>query len=83
MVGSIWNSTLRSQTGYRGLVPHPGAFRVSDRSDTPQGGNPPEEYSGERDPGDLSRGHAHPSTPFGKTGTINLALDFPQTFEQV
>ena len=27
-----------------------GAFRVSDRSGTPQAGNPAEEYSGERDP---------------------------------
>lgn len=26
------------------------AFRVSDRSGTPQGCNQPEEYSGERDP---------------------------------
>lgn len=26
------------------------AFRVSDRSGTPQAGNPAEEYSGERDP---------------------------------
>ena len=32
------------------------AFRVSDRSGTPQRGNPREEYSGERDPEALRRG---------------------------
>jgi hypothetical protein len=37
------------------------AFRVSDRSGTPQAGNPAEEYSEERDPAAFEPGHAHPS----------------------
>jgi hypothetical protein len=37
------------------------AFRVSDRSGTPQAGNPAEEYSGERDPR-LCEGHAPKNT---------------------
>ena len=36
------------------------ALRVSDRSGTPQAGNPAEEYSGERDPEGL-RGGTPPS----------------------
>ena len=40
------------------------AFRVSDRSGTPQAGNPAEEYSGERDPedlrGDTPKKNTHP-----------------------
>ncbi|MCB9169978.1 MAG: hypothetical protein H6594_06455 [Flavobacteriales bacterium] len=34
------------------------AFRVSDWSDTPQAGNPAEEYSGKRDPAAFEPGHA-------------------------
>ena len=38
------------------------AFRVSDRSGTPQAGNPAEEYSGERDPEALRGGTSNTST---------------------
>ena len=38
------------------------AFRVSDRSGTPQAGNPAEEYSGERDPEALRGGTPNTST---------------------
>ncbi len=43
------------------MKPDP-AFRVSDRSDTPQAGNPAEEYSGERDPEALRGGTPNTST---------------------
>lgn len=39
------------------------ALRVSDRSGTPQAGNPAEEYSGERDPEALRGGTPPSNTP--------------------
>jgi hypothetical protein len=37
---------------------------VSDRSGTPQAGNPAEEYSGERDPAAFEPGHAQTFSQF-------------------
>ena len=73
---SIVSGTAKSSTfnsPQQRTVSGGSAFRVSDRSGTPQAGNPAEEYSGERDPAAFEPEHAHISTPLD-------VKDVPSTF---